>query len=134
MKGFLESVTALTTVPSLDRPASVLLLLLFGLCAFNIPSGTSAFQCDVCNRSRCAEPEDCPGGLVVDPCGCCRVCAKIVEGECGGLYGLKGRCDQGLYCAISPNPGSTITGQEEGICKGIVSRFSTLCARNSVAP
>ena len=106
-------------LPAWDRRTYALLAVVIVFwCAVDIPRGAAAFQCDACNRSTCLDPEDCPGGLVVDPCGCCKVCAKVVDGECGGLYGLKGRCDQGLYCAINPDPGSTITGQEEGICKG----------------
>uniref|UniRef100_UPI003980FBB8 hypothetical protein n=1 Tax=Salmonella sp. s54925 TaxID=3159674 RepID=UPI003980FBB8 len=42
--------------------------------------------------------KQCRGGLTLDVCGCCKICAKL-EGEvCDGMWGLLGDCDQGLFC------------------------------------
>ncbi len=74
--------------------------------------------CDICDLSKCSDPvpKDCPGSLTTDPCGCCHMCARVVNQTCGGQYGIHGTCDIGLVCSINPQPGGLITGQEIGIC------------------
>ena len=75
-----------------------------------------AFHCGPCQPELCELPEDCPGGLGLDPCQCCLECARIVNQTCGGKHGFLGRCDSGLRCTIQPDNGQAITGHEEGIC------------------
>ncbi|XP_070578150.1 cysteine-rich motor neuron 1 protein-like isoform X2 [Ptychodera flava] len=65
-----------------------------------------------CDTSTCS-PTNCKGGLVDDLCGCCKVCARLVNETCGGIDNLFGICDEGLYCAVQPPPhGDPITGNE----------------------
>ena len=78
----------------------------------------SALLCNVCERSACQTPTGCPGGLTLDHCSCCPVCAKSAGEACGGMHGLKGKCDTGLICVIDPDSDSPITGHEIGICQG----------------
>lgn len=55
-----------------------------------------------CRMARCEGIESlkrrCKGGLVNDVCLCCKTCAKVEGETCGGLWGLDGTCDQGLFC------------------------------------
>lgn len=91
-----------------------LLLLLLGSCCF-ITVETAV--CGACQVDQCGPPpEDCPGGLAPDPCGCCPVCARGLNQTCGGQYGILGVCDQGLTCVITPANGQPITGHEIGLC------------------
>jgi hypothetical protein len=75
-----------------------------------------AFNCGVCEDDKCPEaPNDCPGGITKDLCGCCPACARVVNQTCGGQFGALGTCDIGLTCVISPANGQSITGQA-GVC------------------
>lgn len=60
------------------------------------------FSC-VCSPAECEDisEDDCPGGTVWDPCGCCRVCARVENEACGGPYGFYGSCAKGLECVVS---------------------------------
>ena len=79
---------------------------------------TSALLCQVCDQTDCKElhPGDCDGGVTLDPCGCCWLCARTENQTCGGQYDMYGTCDDGLVCSIDPQPGTAITGHEVGIC------------------
>jgi Insulin-like growth factor binding protein len=64
--------------------------------------GGGAVRC-VCSSPAECEPltdADCPDGaaLVWDPCGCCRVCARLEFEPCGGPDGFHGTCAAGLEC------------------------------------
>ncbi|KAL8185762.1 UNVERIFIED_CONTAM: Cysteine-rich motor neuron 1 protein [Gekko kuhli] len=90
----------------------VLALLLLG------ESGTRAFVCLPCDESRCEEPKNCPGGVVLDICGCCFMCARQRNESCGGFFGLHGACDRGLRCVIRPPlNGDSLTEYEAGVCE-----------------
>ncbi|ELU12576.1 hypothetical protein CAPTEDRAFT_156919, partial [Capitella teleta] len=103
---------------------------------------TSAFQCGVCDRTTCVAPGECPGGLVIDGCGCCAVCGRVENEECGGLmWGPEppGVCAPGFICKVSSvGEGDSITGLEIGHCHGKIplkdlingfraSHYSLLC-------
>jgi hypothetical protein len=83
---------------------------------------TTAFQCGACDRSRCVAPGECPGGLVIDGCGCCAVCGRVENEECGGpMWGPDppGVCAPGFMCKVSDvGEGASITGLEVGHCYG----------------
>ena len=55
----------------------------------------------------------CLGGLVKEPCGFCKTCAKVAGEPCGGHQNLNGTCDEGLEC-VQSDENST-----HGICLGI---------------
>ena len=62
-------------------------------------SGSEALSCTPCNTFNCpAAPSNCKGGLALDACGCCEVCAKVKGESCGGIWGTSGKCDAGLVC------------------------------------
>ena len=61
--------------------------------------GSEALSCMQCNTFDCGPvPSNCKGGLVSDVCGCCDVCAKVLDEECGGPWETHGKCDAGLEC------------------------------------
>ncbi|XP_078419286.1 cysteine-rich motor neuron 1 protein isoform X2 [Cetorhinus maximus] len=71
-------------------------------------------DCQPCQRERCEEePPACPGGRLLDACGCCPVCAKQEGEACGGQPGSggsgSGSCDTGLWCVSE-----SLAGSEEG--------------------
>ncbi|XP_041108756.1 cysteine-rich motor neuron 1 protein isoform X1 [Polyodon spathula] len=77
-----------------------------------------ALVCLPCDESKCEEPKNCPGSVVLGICGCCSVCAKQKNESCGGVYGLYGTCDRGLRCVIRPPlNGDSITEYEVGVCE-----------------
>lgn len=80
----------------------------------------SGFSC-VCSPSECEElsESDCPGGGTVwDPCGCCRVCARVENEPCGGPYGFYGTCAVGLECVVAAHATGkpVLAANSEGIC------------------
>jgi len=83
---------------------------------------SDALRCPGCpaDRGDCPSVVGCPGGTLPDSCGCCLECARVANQSCGGRYRSEGKCDDGLVCVISPPPGAVITGEEVGICRGII--------------
>lgn len=83
-------------------------------------AAAEAFQCGPCERTSCVAPGECPGGLVIDGCGCCAVCGRVENEQCGGpVWGPDppGVCAPGFICKVSAiGEGDTITGQEAGHC------------------
>ncbi|XP_069696768.1 venom protein 302 [Periplaneta americana] len=78
------------------------------------------FSC-VCSPTECEElsESDCPGGGTVwDPCGCCRVCARVENEPCGGPYGFYGSCAEGLECVVAAHATGkpVLAANSEGIC------------------
>uniref|UniRef100_A0A224XBI2 Putative venom gland protein n=1 Tax=Megacormus gertschi TaxID=1843536 RepID=A0A224XBI2_9SCOR len=66
-------------------------------------------------------PTDCPLGITTDMCGCCSECYKV-EGElCGGMWGMLGKCGEGLTCEEiqQSNPGDFYDVYMDGVCKSI---------------
>ena len=96
----------------------------FCVCFAYIP-GIIGHSCGPCDRETCPSTAGCPGGVVMDPCGCCRDCARTLNQTCGGPYGLDGECDVGLLCHINPVPGQAISGLEIGIC-GTKGKYNNL--------
>ncbi|XP_076808791.1 cysteine-rich motor neuron 1 protein-like [Clavelina lepadiformis] len=78
--------------------------------------GVLALTCTACDPSACPT-SDCVGGVVWDPCQCCKICAQQALQPCGGMYAIYGQCDMNLTCIIQPNHGDLLTGNEPGICK-----------------
>ncbi|KAJ9579782.1 hypothetical protein L9F63_004567 [Diploptera punctata] len=93
------------------------LSVVFFLCIVRVVFG---FSC-VCSPSECEElsESDCPGGGTVwDPCGCCRVCARVENEPCGGPYGFYGSCAEGLECVVAAHATGkpVLAANSEGIC------------------
>ncbi|XP_043914857.1 cysteine-rich motor neuron 1 protein isoform X2 [Protopterus annectens] len=97
---------------------TVKLLLLYVVVELVITGGW-ALLCLRCDESKCEEPKNCTGSIVLGICGCCYVCARQKNETCGGVYGLYGTCDRGLRCVIRPPPlnGDSITVYEVGLCE-----------------
>ncbi|XP_034284065.2 cysteine-rich motor neuron 1 protein isoform X2 [Pantherophis guttatus] len=101
-----------------DWPLAEGWLLLLALLVLPGTPGTRAFVCLPCDESRCEEPKNCPGGVVLDICGCCFICARQRNESCGGFFGLHGACDRGLRCVIRPPlNGDSLTEYEAGVCE-----------------
>ncbi|XP_040206734.1 cysteine-rich motor neuron 1 protein isoform X2 [Rana temporaria] len=83
-----------------------------------LPVSSRALVCLPCDESKCEEPKNCPGSIVLGICGCCFMCARQKNESCGGVYGLHGACDRGLRCVIRPPlNGDSITEYEVGVCE-----------------
>ncbi|KAG9484146.1 hypothetical protein GDO78_009840 [Eleutherodactylus coqui] len=83
-----------------------------------LPAASRALVCLPCDESKCEEPKNCPGSIVLGICGCCFMCARQKNESCGGVYGLHGACDRGLRCVIRPPlNGDSITEYEVGVCE-----------------
>jgi Insulin-like growth factor binding protein len=85
-----------------NRVAPMALKLLVLVVVAGLCQGGGAIRC-VCSSPAECEPlsdTDCPNGsaLVWDPCGCCRVCARLEFEPCGGPDGFHGTCAAGLEC------------------------------------
>ena len=52
------------------------------------------------SSAKCVFSVNFLGGLVKDICNCCYACAKQEGESCGGVWGMKGKCDKGLWCFI----------------------------------
>ncbi|XP_035279890.1 cysteine-rich motor neuron 1 protein isoform X1 [Anguilla anguilla] len=83
-----------------------------------VAKSSQALLCLPCDESKCEEPKHCSGSMVLGICGCCSVCAKQKNENCGGVFGLYGTCDRGLRCVIRPPlNGGSITQYEVGVCE-----------------
>ncbi|XP_075718930.1 cysteine-rich motor neuron 1 protein [Rhinoderma darwinii] len=83
-----------------------------------LAASSRALVCLPCDESKCEEPKNCPGSIVLGICGCCFMCARQKNESCGGVYGLHGACDRGLRCVIRPPlNGDSITEYEVGVCE-----------------
>jgi hypothetical protein len=77
----------------------------------------------VCSPSECDQltNDDCPvgSGLVWDPCGCCKICARLEFEACGGPDGFHGSCAEGLECVVgAPETGTPLDRANlEGTCR-----------------
>lgn len=74
-------------------------------------------HCPPCEQIHCYKQRkrrlNCKGGYTVGVCGCCRVCAKLENEQCGGDYNYLGRCDKGLVC--EPQPPTEVTFMKDGV-------------------
>jgi len=59
-----------------------------------------ALSCLPCEEVECEEtPSCCKSGFYTkDVCGCCNVCAKAENEECGGPWNIAGMCGSGTRC------------------------------------
>ncbi|KAF5896583.1 cysteine-rich motor neuron 1 protein-like, partial [Clarias magur] len=73
-------------------------LLLCQLLAFLLVEQSLALSCLPCYKAQCPTDLNCLGGKAQSVCGCCLVCAKVKNEECGGPYDVYGTCDEGLVC------------------------------------
>ncbi|CAL4105741.1 unnamed protein product, partial [Meganyctiphanes norvegica] len=55
-------------------------------------------QCGQCVADFCPAIGTCHNGITWDVCGCCEVCAKGENDECGGPWNAYGKCGYGLTC------------------------------------
>lgn len=90
-------------------------------------------QCGECDRSTCEEIGSCPGGIVMDVCGCCQVCARGLGQRCD-LTGtnMYGACGEYLECKARTDIGATTEAtclcEEEGsVCGSDGVTYESLC-------
>lgn len=75
------------------------------------------FYCPPCSQmSPCNSTDGCPGGVVYERCGCCKVCAKVEGESCAGHYLSEGLCDENLKCTVSEKHSQRGELNETGIC------------------
>lgn len=102
----------------------------FGMCLDYV--GVNVFFCFLlCDKSVCFEFIGCFWGKMLDVCGCCEVCGLDFNVICGGLFGVYGRCGEGLECVLFFEVGGCIWGSVIGICWGkLVGGLLILCFVN----
>ncbi|XP_064085798.1 venom protein 302-like [Macrobrachium nipponense] len=98
------------------------LVLVFAcLCLFAKSSEALSCYCpedgSACQQRKLTEVE-CPFGIILDHCECCRVCAKGPGEECGGPWDISGRCAKGFMCV--PKPGDEEKYHFKGKCQKTV--------------
>ena len=63
-----------------------------------------AQYCPLCDITTCENEtvleESCPSGIVLEPCGCCKICASGFGESCGGAFGVNGTCEYTLICTV----------------------------------
>ncbi|XP_055349690.1 uncharacterized protein LOC129596438 [Paramacrobiotus metropolitanus] len=71
----------------------------------------NGLQCPPCAKMFCPRKSRlmCKGGLSLDVCQCCAVCAKVENEQCGGKGNYFGTCDAGLYCSYAASDAATMT-------------------------
>ncbi|XP_075461172.1 cysteine-rich motor neuron 1 protein-like [Ascaphus truei] len=90
-----------------------IVLLIFS-CMIRLPL---AFNCTACEERKCPpSPIGCLGQHAIDPCGCCKHCAKQEWEPCGGENWEHGYCDRSLKCAPINGTG-LVEIPMMGICK-----------------
>lgn len=105
----------------LQAPRSLRFIFFLYLSAHILPvSLARAHDLCTCNQLTCDNPVNCSYGEVLDPCGCCMVCARGKGESCGGGRSRRGGvCAKGLQCVINAKPGDLVTGDEQGTCQEI---------------
>ncbi|XP_044138796.1 cysteine-rich motor neuron 1 protein-like [Bufo gargarizans] len=94
---------------------SVFFLLFIVPCFFQ--PAQSAYNCTACENRKCPPMiTPCPGSEAIDPCGCCKHCAKQVLEICGGPDWEYGYCDSSYKCAAKNGTG-LVEIPNTGICK-----------------
>ncbi|KAM4703149.1 cysteine-rich motor neuron 1 protein-like [Rhinophrynus dorsalis] len=75
------------------------------------------YNCTACEERTCPPILfHCPGRTAIDPCGCCRHCAKQEMEPCGGEDWEVGYCDKRYKCAAINGTG-LVEIPNIGICK-----------------
>ncbi|XP_069959480.1 insulin-like growth factor-binding protein-related protein 1 isoform X1 [Cherax quadricarinatus] len=104
-----------------------------------VAASQSIVTCGECDRSKCAVTASCPGGVVLDTCGCCEVCARGLGQLCENTttedtpttthYGV---CGQYLVCRTRTDTGgtgeATCECEDSGaVCGSDGVTYTTLC-------
>lgn len=90
-------------------------------CSYSTVHGSSCLSCrEMQMQENCTDNpvvvksrEGCRGGVVWEPCGCCKVCGKVENESCGGVNGSEGLCDNSLKCTAPQKEflrGANLTG------------------------
>ncbi|KAG8568765.1 hypothetical protein GDO81_014140 [Engystomops pustulosus] len=94
-----------------------LVFLLFFIFPYFFQPVESAYNCTVCDKSKCPPMiTPCPGREAIDPCGCCHHCAKQNGEVCGGPDWKFGYCDSYYKCAAI-NATGLVEIPDIGVCK-----------------
>ncbi|KAM3922932.1 cysteine-rich motor neuron 1 protein-like [Leptodactylus fuscus] len=97
---------------------TLVLFLLFIFPYFFQPA-QSAYNCTACEKRTCPPMiNPCPGSEAIDPCGCCRHCAKQYGELCGGTDWEYGYCDSDYKCAPINGTG-LVDIPNIGVCKDV---------------
>ncbi|CAK9300775.1 unnamed protein product [Gordionus sp. m RMFG-2023] len=95
----------------------------FILVLFNSNGHVDALSCPCHNLpTKCSTPTptDCKGDITKDACGCCDVCAKVKDEECGGPFRTSGSLfNQGVCITEYPKEEGEPCGEvwTQGHCK-----------------
>lgn len=83
------------------------------------------FCSDSCDTTSCTPISEvnCIAETISDPCGCCTICAKVLDERCGGAFWQEGRCGADYYCDADSSPttkdafADARADGETGLCK-----------------
>ncbi|KAK3867095.1 hypothetical protein Pcinc_027409 [Petrolisthes cinctipes] len=91
-------------------------------------------ECGVCDRSTCGDVTDCTGGVLLDECKCCKVCARNLGQRCDLTPATTnfGKCGEFLQCRPRTDIGdgveATCVCEEEGpVCGSDGATYESLC-------
>ncbi|XP_069468290.1 cysteine-rich motor neuron 1 protein-like [Ambystoma mexicanum] len=91
--------------------------ILVGLVFLAVFQEVGAYNCTKCDKSKCLpESTPCPGNWAIDPCQCCRHCARQNLDICGGNNWEFGYCDHRTRCAAF-NGTDLVQIPDIGVCK-----------------
>ncbi|XP_069599098.1 cysteine-rich motor neuron 1 protein-like [Ranitomeya imitator] len=100
-----------------NKSVTMLLFFLVFLFSSFCQPAESVYNCTACHERQCPPMiTPCPGREAIDPCGCCRHCAKQEEEICGGSDWEYGYCDNHYKCAAINGTG-LVEIPNIGVCK-----------------